>query len=187
VNVPDVAEASLGDQRPRLLALGVEAGVEVRGVDEPAAPGELEQLRRLRRVQRERLLADDVLPRLERRPHLRIVQVVRRRHVDDVDALVCEHRLEGLVRVRQRDAAAQRPRPLRRGADDAEDLDAEPAERVDVDDADEARPDDCRAQLRHLRARSVHSGLWQTASRLFPSGSRGRSWPSIIRTANCCR
>ena len=50
-------------------------------------------------VDRQRLLADDVLPGREHRLHLRVVEVVRRRQVNDVDTLVLEHRLEALVRL----------------------------------------------------------------------------------------
>jgi len=73
---------------------------------------------------------------------VRVVEVVRGRHVDDVDSVVAEHRLEALVRLGQGHLRRLRPRPVRRRPDDADDLDAQPAERLDVDDADEARADD---------------------------------------------
>ena len=103
MDVPDLADPAVRDERASFLALRVEADVEVRAVDESAALGELEQLGRLHRVQRERLLADDVLARLEDRLHLRVVQVVGRRQVHDLDALVRQHRLEALVRGGKRD------------------------------------------------------------------------------------
>ena len=54
-------------------------------------------------------------------------------------AVVVEHRLEALVRLRQ---ARLLSRALGRRADHARDLDPEPAQRLDVHDADEPRPDD---------------------------------------------
>src|SRR5207302_10448039 len=77
VDVPDLADAAVREERPGLLALRVEADVEVRAVDEAAALGELEQLGGLPRVERKGLFADDVLAGRERRAHLRVVQVVR--------------------------------------------------------------------------------------------------------------
>jgi hypothetical protein len=122
-------------------------------VDEAAALGKLEELRRLRGIHRERLLADDVLTCLERRLDLRVVQMVRRRQVDDVDAPLREHRLEALERLGERNRAALRANALGARPDDADDVDPEPAKGVDVNDADEPRPDDRRSQLSHVRHR----------------------------------
>jgi hypothetical protein len=82
-----------------------------------------------------------VLAGCERRLHLCVVEVVRRRDVDDVDASVGEHVVEARIRLGQ---ARLLPRALRRRAHDAGDLDADTAQRLDVHDADEARSDDCR-------------------------------------------
>ena len=72
-----------------------------------------------------------------------------------------EHRLEALVRLRQPGLLA---RSIRRRADDARDIDAEAAQRLDVDDADESGADDgCPdpahpwANLTRMRG-SLHSG-----------------------------
>jgi hypothetical protein len=62
--------------------------------------------------------------------------------VDDVDALVGEHRLEGLVRLGQVVGARLGGGALRAGADDAGHLDPEPPQRLDVDEADETGADD---------------------------------------------
>ena len=77
-------------------------------------------------------------------PRLRVVQVVRRRQVDDVDRVVVEQLLERGVHRRE----LLRRRALGRRADDAGDLDAEEPERVDVHDADESRADDAGAERR---------------------------------------
>src|SRR5262245_43413042 len=110
-------------------------------MDEPALVCKAHELAGLPRRQRERLLADDVLPGLERRLRLRVVQVVRRRDVDDVDAVVLEQRLVALVRLRQARLLA---RALGRRPDDARHVDTEAPQGLDVDDADEARSDDGR-------------------------------------------
>ena len=62
--------------------------------------------------------------------------------MDDAHAVVVEHRLEALVRLGQAGLLA---RPRGRGADDTGHVDAEPSERLDVDDADEPGPDDGRS------------------------------------------
>jgi hypothetical protein len=86
-----------------------------------------------------------VFARLERCLGLWLVQVIRSREVHDVDAIAGEGALEALVHVGEWDDRSLRARPLRRRADDAENVDAQPAQRVDVDDADEARSHDGRA------------------------------------------
>src|SRR2546423_7024148 len=72
--VPDLADRSAGDPVARLLNLRVVAEIEVRAMDQAAALGELEELGRLGRGHRQRLLADDVLARCQALLHLRIVQ-----------------------------------------------------------------------------------------------------------------
>jgi hypothetical protein len=67
VDVPDLAELD----RARGLALGVVAKVEAGGGDKAGAGRESDELGRLRRGQRERLLADDVLAGLQGRACLR--------------------------------------------------------------------------------------------------------------------
>ena len=96
-------------------------------------------------VSRQRLLADDVLAGGERLLHLRVVQVVRRRQVDDVDRVVREQRLVAVVDRREPPSRAARSG---RRADDAGDGHAEPPQRVDVDDADEAGADDAGPEIR---------------------------------------
>jgi hypothetical protein len=96
-----------------------------------------------------------VLARRERLLHLLVVEVVRRRQVDDVDSLVGEERLVALVRGSQPLGSG----PLLRRADHARHLDAEPTQRVDVDDADEAGPDDPRPELADLPPRHSHESF----------------------------
>ena len=64
MDVPDVADLSGRHPGPCLVHEREEAKVEVRAVDEAARLREREQLGRLLRGHRERLLADDVLARL---------------------------------------------------------------------------------------------------------------------------
>ena len=175
VHVPDVADLAGADALARLLHERVEADVEVRAVHETGRRREFDELRRLGGGHRERLLADDVLPGRECLLHLRMVKVVRRRQVDDVDAVVLEHRLEAVVRGRE---------PLRRGAlggraDDSVHLDSEPAERVDVDDPDESGTHDRDAEL----VEAPHSTLaGVAASRLAAARVRRRTTRSVRRT-----
>jgi hypothetical protein len=61
---------------------------------EPAGGREPQQLGGLHRLHSERLIAHDVLASGERGADLFGVQVVRRAEVDDVDALVGQHRVE---------------------------------------------------------------------------------------------
>ena len=143
MHVPHLAQLAVPHPRPRLLHQRVEADVEVRAMHETALIGECGQLLRLGRGDRKRLLADDVLPGGEDRLHLRVVKIVRRREMDDIDAVVRQERVE---------IRAHRPQPLGFGSprtrpDHAHHLDAETPERVDVDGGDEACADDAGAKL----------------------------------------
>src|SRR4029450_3671661 len=89
------------------------------------------------------LLADDVLARLERLLDLRIVEMVRRREMNDLQTLVAEQLLVALHDRPQK----LRPRPLGRRSDHPHDLHAEPPQRFDVDGADEPRADDAGTQM----------------------------------------
>ena len=119
----------------------------------PLVLGQREQLGRLLGRHRERLLAHDVLPGGEHLLGLRVMEVVRRRQVHDVDRLVREQRVERVVDRRD----PLRGGALRRRAHHTGDLDAEEAERVDVDDADEPRSDDTRAERRQRPGTGVRS------------------------------
>ena len=144
---PDVAEAARGDELAHVLVQRIEADVEVDRVDEAAPGGELDELCRIGRRHRQRLLADDVPPGLEDLARLRHVEVVGRGDVDDLDRRVVEQGLERGVGA----VDAERPGALlaafRRAAEDAADLHADPAQLLDVDGADEARADDGRADV----------------------------------------
>ena len=70
----------------------------------------IEQLLRFRRRHRQRLVRDDVLALRDRRGVDRIVQVVRRRVVHDLDVGIVEQRLVAAVRL----ARAERVRLLLR-------------------------------------------------------------------------
>ena len=105
------------------------------------------QLRRFQCGHGQRLLADDVPAGRQDLLRLGDVEVVRRGDVDDLDRRVVEERIERWVGARH----AKRLRPgiaaFRRAAEDAPNLDADPAQRLDVDRADEARADDGRADV----------------------------------------
>jgi hypothetical protein len=156
VNVPDLPQLAGVYPRTRLPDQRIEAKVEVRAVDEAGALCQLQELGGLGGREGKRLLADHVLAGLERLLRLRVMQVVRSGQMDDVDALVGEHRF---VRVVGGDRGG-RARPLRCRADDAEDLDPEPPQGVGVHSADEAGTDHCCLDL---------------VERLQPAGARRRA------------
>ena len=176
MDVPHLADLAGQHAGPGLVDEREEAQVEVRAVDEAARLGELEQLGRLLRRHRERLLADDVLPRREHLLGLRMVEVVRRRQVDDVDRVVGEQRLERVVDGRDRLCG----RALGRGADDARDVDAEEAQRVHVHDADETGADDARPELGQV----AHAAIMSCRVRAVrQSSARGVTDAAVDRQA----
>ncbi len=83
----------------------------------------------------------------ERGLRMSVVKVVRRRDVDYVNPVVREHRLHRFVGGWQARRARSFGCARAAGTDDAVDLDAETAQRVHVDQADESRADDSGAQL----------------------------------------
>src|SRR3954452_25258015 len=102
--------------------------------------------------------------------------------MDDLDRRVVEKRIERRVRLRNGQRAGPRLPSLRRAAEDAADVDADPSQRFDVDGADEARPDHRRADAGHARGhraattRSTNSPLPRSLRISFsrPSGSTSR-------------
>ena len=115
-------------------------------MDEPRPLRQLDELCGLVGRHGQRLLAHNVLPGGECLHHLRVVEMVWRRDMDDVDSVVVEHCLVRLVR--RSDSLCGGA--LARGADDPRHLDAKPAKRINVDDADEASADDACGQLTDL-------------------------------------
>ncbi len=98
--------------------------------------------------------------------------------MDDVDALVGEHRVERLVRLRQAGLAA---RALRRGADDADDVDADPAQRLDVHDADEPRADHRRSHAPTLTASQTASARLESApTATAPASRKSPAFSAVI-------
>ena len=108
----------------------------------PVARGQPDHLARLVGRHRERLLADDVTAGGEDRHRLREMEVVRRRDVHGIDRRVVEQRLERRIGARDAERRGPRLASFRRAAQHAADLDADPAQGLDVDRADEARADD---------------------------------------------
>ena len=131
-----------------MLVHRVEADVEVHGVDEPAPLRDGDELRRLGRRHRQGLLADDVAPGFEDLAGLGYVEVVRRGDVDDVDGLVGQEGLQRGIGASHAERLGPLASTVGAAAEDAPDAHADPAQRLDVDGADEARPDDGRADLR---------------------------------------
>ena len=76
------------------------------------------------------------------------MEVVRAGDVDGVDARVGEQRVDAVDHRRQRARRRLGPRPLRRRADDADDIEAEPAQRLGVGDAHEPGADHADADRR---------------------------------------
>ena len=144
---PDVADLAARDDIVGVLVERVVADVEVGRVDQTGRGGRLDQLARLRRRHRQRLLAHDVAARREDRQGLRQVQVVRRGDVDDLDARVVEQVVERVVGARDAEDRGPCRATFRGAAEDAVDPDADAPERLDVDGADEPRADDGRADV----------------------------------------
>ena len=130
-----------------VLVERVVADVEVGGVDQAGRGGEGDQLARLRRRHRQRLLADDVAAGGEDGLRLRQVEVVGRGDVDRVDRRVVEERLERGVRARDAERLGPGRATFRGAAEHAADPDADAAQGFDVDRADEARADHGRADI----------------------------------------
>ncbi len=113
----------------------------------------IEQLLRLGRRHRQRLVRDDVLALGNGRGIDRVVQVVRRGVVDDLNVGIVQQRFVAAVRL----ARAERLRLLLRrrltAARDRDDVDvAETPHGVDMMRPDEARTDDSHSDPFHVRA-----------------------------------
>ena len=139
---PDVAELSVGHHLAHVLVERVEADVEVDCVDEAARPRLVDEAGGFIGGQGERLLADDVLAGGENGRCLRNVEMIRRCDVHDVDGGVRQDVVERSVGVADAQPCRTCRAPLRRAAEDAAHVDADPAELLDVDGPDEPGPDD---------------------------------------------
>ncbi len=144
---PDVAEAAVRDELASVLVERVVADVEVRRVDEATRRGEVDEFRRFRGRHRQRLLAHDVLAGREDVAALADVQVVRGGDVDDVDGVVRQQVLKGVVGAWDAERVDPRLATFRRAAEHAADLHADPPQCLHVDRADEPRPDDGGADV----------------------------------------
>src|ERR1041385_4446910 len=103
-----------------------------------------------------------------------VMQVVGRRHVDHVDIRVVEHRLEARVGGRQAELPTARRGAFLARSDDAVHLDAQAAQSLHVDGADETGADDRGADLGerpHLGAITGTSlaGSYRSASKAYRS------------------
>ena len=145
-----LADVAARDREPRLLDQRVAAVVERDRVDDAGLVRGIEELLRLRRRHRQRLVGDDVLALGDRRGVDRVVQVVGRGVVHDLDVRIVEQRLVAPVGLR----GAQRLRlRLRRGlaaARDRDDVDeAEPPDRIHVMGADKPGAHDTHSDSFH--------------------------------------
>ena len=89
------------------------------------------------RVERKRLFTDHMFARIERPAHLFGVSMVRRRDVHDMDVGVRQHRFIRFVHVGQVRGLGLDASPFRRRTDYTHNVDADPAERLDMGDTDE--------------------------------------------------
>ena len=133
----NVADTAATDQLRYVLIYGVEADVEVDGVDEAARRCELDQLGRLRRGQRKRLLADDIPAGREDLLGLGIVQIVGRRDVDHANAVIAQEVVERGVGGGNAHLLRSGSAERRRGFEQSDDVDSDSPEGLDVDRADE--------------------------------------------------
>ena len=92
-----LADVAARDRVPRLLHERVAAVVEGDGVDDAGFRGLVEKLLPVRRRHRQRLVRDDVLALGDRRGVDRVVEVVRRRVVHDLDLGIGEQRLVAAI------------------------------------------------------------------------------------------
>ena len=176
---PHVADLARGHDLVGVLVERVVADVEVRGVDQPGRGGQGDQLARLRRRHRQRLLADDVLARGEDGLGLRQMQIIGRGDMDGVDRRVVEQGLERRVGARDAERLGPGRAAFRGAAEHAADLDADAAQGFDVDRADEARADHGRADV----GDPPHATFtpWLVRARRRRPGGGEHQGPSAIR------
>jgi hypothetical protein len=89
-----VAQFAALHQAARLLDKRVHADVEVDCVDQSLLCRQLDQFRRLGRVHRKRLLADNVLASQKGGLGMRVVQIIGRSQVHYVDVGVGQHLIQ---------------------------------------------------------------------------------------------
>ena len=177
VDERDLADRARGDVDAHLLDERIAARVVAGRVHEPALRGRVDQRPALRGRDRERLLADDVHPALERGERLLGVDVVRRADVEDVDVLGVEQ----LDEIGVRPAFAEGLRALERAPAHRRDLDADRPQRDRVDAADVARADDRGARHREARNICVRTSM---SSRACSGGVR-HGVPSAMHAWKC--
>ena len=145
------ADVAARNGQTRLLHERVAAIAERHGVHDAGLRRQVDQLLRLGRRHRQRLVGDDVLALGDGGRVHGIVQVVRRRVVDDVDVRVVEQGLVAAVRLRhvQRVGLLARERLVHVG--DGDDVHvAQPPHGVDMVRADEPDADDAHSESLHV-------------------------------------
>ena len=92
----------------------------------------------------------------EDRHRLRMVEMVRRGDVDDIDRIVSQDRVERGIRVTDAEVRGPCGAALRCASENAADLHADATECLHVNGADEARPDHGSADLGDARHASAN-------------------------------
>ena len=113
---------------------------------------------------RQRLLAYDVATGLEDQADLGVMQMIRRRDVDDFDAVVAEHLLDAVIPTLEAELLRARSGSLWVRRQEAVNVHAEAPKSLDVHGADEAAANDGRSDLAggpHARSDPV----WRNRSR----------------------
>ena len=148
------------DREPRLLDQRVAAVVERDRVNDAGLVRGVEELLRLRRRHRQRLVGDDVLPLGDGRGVDRIVQVVGRGVVHDLDIRIVEQRLIAAVGLRGAERLGLRLRRSLAAPRDRDDVDEpEPPDRIHVMGPDKPGAHDTHADSLHTCLRSAPAFL----------------------------
>ena len=168
-----LAELAVPNHLARLLDEGIAAVIERHGMDDARLPRGVDKRAGIFRIQRERLVRNDVLSMRQRRHDDGNVQVVGRRVVHDVHVGIGSQRLVAAVRLwdaQRVGLRAGRAIGARRHRDDIDE--PETPHRIDV-----VRPDKSRAD-------EAHPDPAHGATRAPPACTRG---PSSLRRRACRR
>ena len=142
VQQPDGADRAISDPGPGLPDGGVEAVHEGHRCRDSGRSRQGDQLLRLDNVDRQGLLADDVLPGRDGRPHQRGVGGVRGADVHDVDVVGRQQLFDGVGRCRRADPLRRGVGGRRRRSDDAGDHSARAPDGPGVHGSHEPGTDD---------------------------------------------
>ena len=171
-----LADVAARDREPRLLDQRVAAVVEGDRVNDAGLVRGVEQLLRLRRGHRQRLVGDDVLAFGDGRGIDRIVQVVGRGVVHDLDVRIVEQRLVAPVGLRGAERLRLGPGRCLAASRDRDNVDeTQPPDRIHVMGTDKSGAHDSHADSLHT---CLHSAPWRAGYCNARRGAR-RARPSI--------